>query len=348
MGQISPEIGTRLWEETKYHDDGIMEKGGETCGIVGKMGTGKSTILLQLAEHCRCLPRGSKRKLVKKLMAGHADLTSFDTRPETVLWRGRINDYWNCLIPENWERSFPNYMFTPKPIVIFVHEDDDLVFYHADYGGQKHHVSNLPEIVPYHDCADVIGKMREGHINVLYEPQTYALNDYLLRKLKSRRLEETTLGDDEKMTKSFSDACPPLFWIEMFGRLIAHKPIHYLTVIIDEFHQVVTARPVGNMWHLIDIFASNFVDLRRNNISVIFATHQTSFIDFRISDRLAKWIWLPGSKLQSGSSMVYTSVVAKLPIGEAIIEERLSEFGKFKFSRIPKQPPLLRVDGMLE
>lgn len=346
MGQISPIIGTRLWEETKYHDDGIMEKGGETCGIVGKMGTGKSTILLQLAEHCRCLPRGSKKKFIRALMSGHADLSSFDTRPETVVWRGRINDYWNCLIPQNWDASFPKYMFTPKPITIFMHEEDDLRFYHADYGGRVLPVKNLPEIVLYRDCKDVIDKIREGHVNVVYEPQTYTLSNYLLQKLKSRRLEETTM--DDKVEAKFQDACPPLFWIEFFGRSIAHKPVHYMTVIIDEFHQVVTARPIGNMWHLIDIFASNFVDLRRNNISVIFATHQTSFIDFRITDRLAKWIWLPGSKLHSGSSMVYTHVVARLPLGEAIIEERLSEFGSFKFSRIPKQPPLLRVDGMLE
>lgn len=347
MGQISPIIGMRLWEETKFHDDGVMEKGGETCGIVGKMGTGKSTLLLQLAEHCRYLPKGSKKKLVAGLMSKTIDLTTVDTRPETVVWRGRINDYWNCLIPKNWDRSFPKYMFNPKPLYVFMHEEDDLVFYHADYEGKVRSIPNPPEIITYKNCSDVINKIKEGAINVIYEPQTYALNEFLIRKLKSRMLEKTTF-EETGVEKKFSDPCPPLFWIEFFGRVIRNKPVGYMTVIIDEFHQVALARPVGNMWHLIDIFASNFVDLRRNNITVLFATHQTSFIDFRISDRLAKWIWLPGSKLNPSISMVYNSTVARLPLGEAIIEERLSEFGKFKFSRIPKQPPLLRVEGMIE
>lgn len=355
--QISPTIGAKLWQELLYHDDGIMDKGGEQCGIIGKMGTGKSTIMLQVAELCRYFPTTSKRRAVTNLMRG-ADLTSYDTRPETVLWRGRGNDYWNCLIPENFNKSFPNYQFNPKPVVVMVHEDDDLVFYHSDYEGRVHPVKNFPELITYKDADDMIRQIREGWINVCYEPQSYVLNEYLIKKLKARALEssdddsESQKGKKKKRRRKtgseFEDPCPPLFWFEVIGKLLNKKPVHFLTLIIDEFHQMCLARPTGNMWHIIDIFASNFVDLRRNNISLIFSTHQTSFIDYRVADRLAKWIWLPGAKLSPAYSMVFTHVVGKLPLGQLIIEDRLSEFGVVEFSRIPKQPPLLRVDGVIE
>lgn len=352
--QISPIIGTELWQELIYHDDGVMAKGGEQCGIIGKMGTGKTTINIQLAEFTRYVPKHSKYEMISDIMRG-SDITQFETYPETVVWRGRVNDYWNCMFPENWEKSFPKYPFNPKPVVILMHEDDDLIFYHQDYGEVPRQIPHLPEIRTYKDAEDMINKIEEGSINVVYEPQGYIIDDYLVRKLKSRMLEsKTDTGKRKagkrktKMGTDFEDPSPPMFWFEVIGRMVVHKPVHFLTMIIDEFHQMCLARPSGNMWHIIDIFASNFVDLRRNNISLMFTTHQTSFIDWRVSDRLAKWIWLPGSKLEPKFSMVHTRVPSRLPIGQFIIEERLTRFGVCQFGRIPKQPPLLRVEGMLE
>jgi len=340
-----------------YHDDGVIAKGGEQCGIIGKMGTGKTTINLQLAQFARYTPDKAKRDIVSSIMRG-AKIEEFVTYPETVIWRGRVNDYWNCLIPQNWNKSFPHYSFNPKPVIVHMHEDDDLIFYHQDYGETPKQIPNLPQIATYEDATDVIKHFKEGYINVIYEPQTYILDDYLIKKLRSRMLESTNdkvvrkgrsaKARKTKIGKEFEDPAPPLFWFELIGRMIVNKPIHFLTMIIDEFHQMCLARPSGNMWHIIDIFASNFVDLRRNNISLIFTTHQTSFIDWRVADRLAKWIWLPGSKLDPKFSMVNTRVPSRLPLGAFIIEERLTEFGRCDFSRIPKQPPLLRVDGMME
>jgi len=350
MGQVSPEIGMRLWQELHYHDDGVMDKGGESCGIIGKMGTGKSTIMLQLAQLSRYIPDGSKKKMVARLTFGEASITEFNTYPETVVWRGRANDYWNCLIPQNWNKSFPNAVFNSKPVTLWVHEDDELTFFHADYDGQPKRVPNLPRVNTYYNADDLISKLVDHHINVVYEPQTYIIDKSLIRKIKARTLDGDGSGSDRESTprKAFQDACPPVFWFEFIGKIIINKPIPYLTLMIDEFHQIAVARAEKQMWKLIDIFASNFVDLRRNNITVIFATHQTTFIDWRIYDRLAKWIWIPGAYPSNKLSMVYPSVIARQKLGMAIIEERLSEFGWFKFSRIHKQPPLLRVGGILE
>lgn len=346
MGQISPIIGAKLWQELHYHDDGILDKGGESCGVVGKMGTGKSTILLQLAQLARYIPDYSKRQLVAELMSG-AKITDYTTYPETVIWRGRVNDYWNCLIPKNWDRSFPNAIFNPKPLSLFVHEDDDLEFFHSDYGGVEYSVPYLPKIQTYYNADDMISKIREGHINVIYEPQTYIIDKSLIKKLKARTLEESETTS-KRPRAAFKDPSPPIWWFEFIGKLIINKPVNFLTLILDEFHQIAAARSEKQMWKLIDIFANSFVDLRRNNITVIFATHQTSFVDWRIYDRLAKWIWLPGAAPTPKQSMVYIPVIAKQKLGEMIIEERLSEFGSVQFSRIPRQPPLLRVRGMLE
>lgn len=347
MAQISPTIGMRLWHELHFHDDGIMDKGGESCGIVGKMGTGKSTIMLQLAQLSRYIPDSSKRKMVSRLMSG-IHVEEFNTYPETVVWRGRVNDYWNCLIPKNWNKSFPNSIFEPKPVVLFVHRDDDLTFYHADYEGKMFGVPNMPEIKTYDNAEDMIRQIREGWVNVVYEPQTYIIDKSLVRKLKARSMDSEEATVKKSPRNSFKDPMPAVFWFEFVGKLIINKPVHYLTLMIDEFHQIAAARSEKQMWKLIDIFASNFVDLRRNNITVIFATHQTSFIDWRISDRLAKWIWLPGAFPSNKQSMVYPQVISRQHLGELIIEERLSEFGAVEFSRIPNQPPLLRVEGVLE
>jgi len=348
MGQVSPTIGAKLWQELHYHDDGVMDKGGESCGIIGKMGTGKSTIMLQLAQLSRYIPDGSKKRMVAQVMFGEKDIREFNTHPETVVWRGRVNDYWNCLIPKNWDKSFPNALFQSKPLTLWVHEDDELTFFHADYDGEPKRVPNLPQVNTYYNADDLIHKIVEGHINVVYEPQTYIIDKSLIKKIKARTLDPEGTTSDKSPRKAFQDACPPVFWFELIGKMIINKPIPYLTLMIDEFHQIAVARAEKQMWKLIDIFASNFVDLRRNNMTVIFATHQTTFIDWRIYDRLAKWIWLPGAYPSNKLSMVFPTVIARQELGTAIIEERLSEFGGFKFSRIPRQPPLLRVDGMLE
>ncbi len=349
MAQISPEIGLRQWLDLIYHDDGVISHGGVQCGIVGKMGTGKSTLMLQAAQQSRYIPDRSKKQLIQGLMSGNGANMLMKTLPETVIWRGRINDYWNCLLPSNWNRSFPDSIFNPKPVVVWMHESDELTFNYIDDHKKERELKSV-DVDVYSTAEDLnegIGEY-EGWINVVYEPQTYVMSEQMIKKLKSRRLEEVDEAD-VKFTRKFLDPSPPTFWFEFFGYMIKSKPYDFVTVIIDEFHQMVQSRSAGNMWHLIDIFANNFTDLRRNNISLLFTTHQTSFVDYRIADRLAKWIWLPGAKLSGAYSMIWNNaLVAQQPIGRAIIEERLQEFGQFEFTRIPKQPPLLRVGGMLE
>jgi hypothetical protein len=311
------------------------------------MGTGKSTLMLQAAQQSRYVPDRSKKYLIQAMMSGNGHSQLLKTLPETVIWRGRINDYWNCLLPSNWNRSFPDYSFHPKPVIVWMHEADELIFTYVDDHKKERELRNV-DVDIYSTANELNENIVEGAINVVYEPQTYTMTTEMIKKLKSRRLEEVD-EEDVKFTKRFLDPSPPTFWFEFFGHMIKSKPYDFVTIIIDEFHQMVQARAAGNMWHLIDIFANNFTDLRRNNISLLFTTHQTSFIDYRIADRLAKWIWLPGSKLSGAYSMIYSpGIVSRQPIGQAIIEERLQEFGKFEFSRIPKQPPLLRVKGMLE
>ena len=69
--------GAKITNEILYH---TPNSGGVTVGIYGSKGSGKTTFLLTLAQTISCQDR----------------LTGKDEK-ETIIWRGRSNDYWNWL-----------------------------------------------------------------------------------------------------------------------------------------------------------------------------------------------------------------------------------------------------------
>lgn len=346
MSKISTVEGSKIWLNLLYHDDGVNYIGGENCCVIGKMGSGKSTLVIQMAEFVRCIPDHSREEYINHIF--NVEGKEYFDEPkgygETVLWRGRKYDYWNCLIPKNWKKSFPNYAFEPKPVVLHIHEDDDLKFHHK-IGTEVFEVPNMPEIRRYKGADDLFDHIEQGAINAVYEPQAYVLHPSLVRKLKAKKM-DPKVSDDENIGE-YIYVPPPVFWFEFVERILEKKGNEFYSIIMDEFHQVCPANPVGDMWHLIDWFSNSFMDIRKNNVSLFISTHQHSLVDWRILDRTGHFIWLPGSKISRSNSMIYNpNLVTRLTKGQGLIERRMDRFGLFNFSRINKQPPLVRVEGM--
>jgi len=349
MGRISSKEGSNIWLNLLYHDDGVDHYGGNTCSLIGKMGSGKSTLIVQIAEYTRFCQHCSKEDYID-YMYGDPD-RDFHVIPqgfeETVIWRGRKYDYWNCLIPRNWNKSFPRYAFNAKNVILHKHVDDDLSFYHK-VAGQEYNVPMLPEIYEYEKASDLFKNIEQGAINIVYEPQVYMLPPTLIKRLKAKRMESKTKEqyEDESVDVDYIQVPPPVFWFEFVDHLLDKKGDEFYSLMMDEFHQVCPSNALGDMWHLIDWFAASFLDIRKNNVSLYVSTHSTTLVDWRILDRMGHFIWLPGSRTSRKNSMVYPHVITKLTKGQGIIEEAVKKFGIFNFSRINKQPPLVRVNGM--
>jgi hypothetical protein len=347
MSKISTKDGQKIWLNMLYHDDGVDHIGGENCCIVGKMGSGKSTLVVQIAEYSRYSPECSRQEYIDYLfnLGENEHYDEPEGFGETVLWRGRKYDYWNCLIPKNWVRSFPNYAFDPKPVVLHVHKNDDLKFFHK-IGDERFEIPAMPEIRPYDKASDLFDNIERGAINVVYEPQVYVLSPNLVKKLKAKKMDPKGDDDDDTIGE-YLYVPPPVFWFELVEYMMEKKGNEFYTIIMDEFHQVCPSSSLGDMWHLIDWFSNSYMDIRKNNISLFVSTHQCTLVDWRVLDRTGHFIWLPGSKISKKNSMIYNSnIVSMLVKGQGLIERRMERFGLFNFSRINKQPPLVRVEGM--
>lgn len=344
MGKISSVEGQKIWLNMLYHDDGVEAIGGENCCLVGKMGSGKSTLTLQIAEFTRCVPYGPRQDYIDYIF--NPDSEKYLDPPvgfeETVLWRGRKYDYWNCLFPRNWKKSFPDYAFNAKPVKLHVHKDDDLQFYHK-IDAARIDVPHIPEISRYEGVIDLFANIEQGAVNVIYEPQSYALSPKLVKKLKAKKMDANV----QEIDGEYLYVPPPVFWFELMEYMMEKKGNEFYSILMDEFHQVCPSNSLGDMWHLVDWFASNFMDIRKNNISLYISTHQCSLVDWRVLDRVGHFIWLPGSKVSRSNSMIYNpNLITNLAKGQGIIERRMERFGIFNFSRINRQPPLVRVEGM--
>lgn len=111
---VRADIGEKLWKQVLVHDDGggsVGGQGGERALIVGSMGEGKTTIFLKIPNRAVYLTNQTKEMyfaLDERGRAGHIKL-----HPETVIIRGLKSDYWNALLPDNYQRSYPGSYCKP-------------------------------------------------------------------------------------------------------------------------------------------------------------------------------------------------------------------------------------------
>jgi hypothetical protein len=281
---ISAKTGHKLWVNSITHDDGqfASDGGGKSTGSFSSPGKGKSTLMCYAAQSCRYL-YGSKHDFVETFCAGEPT-DSFKVFKETVIWRVRDFDAFANIIPENWAISFKNggWCAGIKDLYLFVHNEDDLLFYSYNYKKQPIPVRNLPPVERYSDTDDLMHKLHWGAINAVVEPQTYHLSLSLIQKLREKKMDQSNEDDltdeirREKMltrksrligenqtreiirkpsiSKRVKNAMteyerrevnPAYFWFDLIHTAMESNRLRHITICIDEWDDIAEARKIG-------------------------------------------------------------------------------------------------------
>lgn len=373
---ISSRKGVTHWISSYLHDNGqtASDGGGKSTLSLSSPGKGKSTLMCTNAELCMYID-ASKGELVRALV-GKDDLSSFNVFSETVIWRVRDFDSFSNIIKDNWELSLKVWrgceINRAKDFYLFVHEDDDVVFYSYTTKNKAVPVQNLPPIQRYKDVTDLMRKMHWGAINAVLEPQTYTLSQSLIMKLRQKKM-DINEKDDREQNKKENDkerkndkkpgrprsaattetkyermeVSPAYFWFDLISGAQSLNKMRHITFCIDEWDDIAEARSEGDVWKLIDNLAANWKDLRKNNISTHLSTHQTDYVDWRILKRIDYFIWMKGAQVHPSYSMIkQQSLISDLDMGWFIMEQRMVSFGKVRFEKIPRSHPSVRIEGL--
>ncbi|MDD3548266.1 MAG: hypothetical protein PHT61_08495 [Candidatus Cloacimonetes bacterium] len=330
LKRVSAAKGRRMAYEIVTHDDGVAAYGGTMTGLVGKFGSGKSTLMLQLAAAATCIP------------APHSKDSPRATRyPETVIHRGLAHDHWNCLIPENFRESFPEAQVV-KPLRVHVFYKDHRIWT-EERDRKKYRIQFKPleELTYYSSPEELYDNLLRGGVNVVYEPKQYYLPKDVLDRIAANNLLSTRKRPDGPIR-----APSPIWWFEFLETLIRIKyRDEFFLIDLDEAHQVFPSNSRGDLWHLIGWFSETMISFRKNNVSMNIGTQDTNDVDYRVTDRLSYYIWLRGSRPKPRVSMVNPRLIGTLPrAGWAILEEPKERFGRMPFTRIPNQPPVIKTE----
>lgn len=332
---VSPEIGENLFYEIITHDDGIHAMGGVSAALVSIPGGGKSTLLMQLAQLVCHVPGRAAKWDVANLKNQH--------RPETVIWRGLEYDHWAGLIPEFWMRSFPDYP-SPKPLRLHIYCRDHITFYLDEISGGYQLILPAEDVKHYNSVEELYENLLPGGINVVYEPQEYYLSQQALQRILAAQLTKAAA----KYSEMDEIRAPSHLWwyefIEILTRVTQRR--EHFTLIIDEATGLFPFGAGGVLWHMIAWLVETFIHLRKRNISIIFALHGLDLVDTRIAKRIMYYIWLPGSLPSTSNSRVTPTLIGTLPLGWGIVEQPRRRFGRFRFGRIPNQPPVVQAKGL--
>ena len=379
--RISSKLGHKHWLCSIIHDDGqfASDGGGKSTTYLSSPGKGKSTLMAQSAQLSKYV-HGGKMDFINPFVAGE-DVSDFKIFLETVIWRIRDFDALGNIIPENWANSFKNWTSPIKKLHLWVHEDDDVVFYALNHKKQPIPVKNLPPIEYYKSADELMSRLHWGAINAILEPQTYKLSHMLIQKLREKRMDvnEDTEDDEtredlnrkrkEERKKPFAkreripkkkrggrgtasdyenrEVSPAYFWFDMIHTAMEANKTKHIQFCIDEWDDIAEARSEGDVWKLIDVLASDWKTLRKSNISTHLSTHQTDYIDWRILKRIDYFIWMKGAIIHPTYSMINSqNIISDLPVGKFIIEEKKVSFGIEDFNKIPYSQPTLRIDGL--
>jgi hypothetical protein len=289
--------GVRLTEEISYHKP---NSGGVTVGIYGSKGSGKTTYLLTLAQTICCENPFTKTE-----------------EKETILWRGRSNDYWNWIPKEN--------------VQLFIHKAD---FERAIFKDDNLNVmdrKDLPPMEAYTSIRQLYSRLRAGKINVIYEPTTYTVSERIKKMIQKRGI----TGDE--LFKS-SDVDPVIFWFELMDWLVHNKNPKFVSIIFDEADELFPASPGGARWHL-NLWAKDVIkDLRRRRISLFMACHGYQDLDGRIKPKIQYKVWMKGS-VTMPESLVKRQAPMMLEPGTYYIER--DGWGMHSFDKIEERTIVL-------
>lgn len=347
LAAVSREVGAYLMRDMCVHDDGLEAFGGTSCILSGPMGCGKTTFMIQLAASAGSLPPGYSKK---------DSPPDTPIRPETVIWRGRRYDYWNSLIGENWNKSYPQVKLL-RNVIIHHHKKDAFTFF--ERYSEPEEISfngNGLSLKSYSSAKELFHNFVPGEINVVYEPNEYFLHpdvvDQLTKKsletLRSVRLNKKKKEKVEVKDREAVEAPSSSFWFELLECIMQLKSQKdFFSVFIDEAHQVAQEKVPGELWHLNGWLSNIIIDMRRNNVSLFLTTHDLKLVDYRVVDRMLYFIWMPGARIYQRISQFNPIMTAKISVGEYLVEGiNPMKFGYGKFNPIPYQPPQVYTEGL--
>lgn len=366
---ISPEKGSRVYLQMVITEDSLKASGsgGVQSLILGSFGTGKSTLLLWIAQLARYMERGGRDSYISNIIH-HGNLNGFKTKPTTVLWRCRDMDNWILAIPENWKERVPNV--PSKKVAVFVHKDDyeAVSFFMFDKKGKPAPVPNMPAIQPYASADELISIIKEGAINIVLEPQTYRLSKRLadlVSQAKSRYVGALDTPDSDKddidetpvkrgrgrpvkpkVVEDYSEYSVKsgFFWVDVVAAAMSggNRPIMFIWDEADDFLSAASA-DVG--WWAIQVLTEMQRDFRKANISVVLTSHGWNLLHDSVYKRCTHRIYFPGVRSGKNTMVRQTAIISGLLKGQFIAEKKDEFFGLGKFSRIPN-PMQAKIDGL--
>jgi hypothetical protein len=344
--------GSMQYARALYHDfETKGGHGGTRTMIQGDLGTGKTTLNNQSILKFAYLKNVTKKQFLEE---GKKDAPQL----ETIISRGRKKDYWNLFMPDNFRKSFGKNALL-RPMKVFVHKDDDIIFY-EQLDDEEGTVRILkPDIYRYTDIVDLYQNFVHGGINIVYPP-----NDYQLSPLLKKRMNDLMMKSKEGrkyLQENQSIAVPSVaFWYDVFYFFISDveevkaqtpgmKIIKSVTFVFDEAHQIFPSGASKPLWYLVDNFAEDeIIETRRINVSIWADVHDYRFVYWKILGRFNYFIFLKGARsmMKQRLSRVEQYVIDHLPVGKFIIEEKSGEFGICDFDRIENMPVALTAKGM--
>ena len=309
--RVIDRLGAEIWYDIITHDDGVSNIGGTTCGVIGSMGAGKTTILKEIiSQSSYCFDKTNTSE--KKIREG-------------IIYIGRPLDTWLNLFDIGKEVRVFCYVSAPS-------------YFCISKGDKLYSINEKlkPVLRFYTSPLSLIENLSEHGINIIYGPPSFEITKNIITILE-RRIGQTP-------PKEGSPCDPALWWFDFISALVRIKKAdaHY-TLVVDEAHRLFPPSPSGAWWHLIQDLCESLVDLRKSNLSFVLASHDTNMIDYRIIDRLNFFMWMRGSTPPSRISMVQSSLSGRCARGQAILEEKGVRFGRGFSMRNKNTQPHIRV-----
>ena len=281
---------------------------------------------------------------------------------ETIIWRGREYDTWNMLTSENIKRFYPT--LPTKPLRVHTYKKGDLKFFEYDAASNERWETKNLDVKPYLNIDELVHNIIEGGNNIIYPPMKHYLSTRLKESINTKRnATDKRNRRGEYIDRKFLSpeisylAERDIFLFEIFEYLFRENSEtnsrKFYTAIIDESHDLFRANAPDIYYWIIECMVDVIIETRKLNLSLACMTHALNLIDYRILERVSHWLWLPGAKPTPNYSDVDPRLAKKLKTGQGIVESMMSRgdtgnIGGFTFNRIPKELPLLSVEGMTE
>lgn len=335
---------------TDYENVGI---GSETILAVGAMGTGKTTLGLKIIQRMTYLE--SKRISKNDYIEAYNDRVQYEEElikrhyskeeilaklpqlpckeiPKTILYSGREFDYWHVFL------SSPSWHVPPKPVRLHLPAGNDFKFI-VPFGEKGIPRELLVDdiVCQYHTTEELVNNLLEGGINVWYPPLTYKTPDSILHDMDLSKFTGKSKSPKYQMKPIYMN-------FELIYALMKYRYDKHCGYYIDEMHNLLPLRPSGIHWHLVEWYCNNVsTELRRCHISLYGTCHGVDMVEPRVVGRTHWLLWTGGAFPNTRFSRVRPNAVQQCRAGLAIIEKKKDKFGLYGYSRIPYQPPKMRV-----